>query len=136
MVGTRDRAAAIADVAQLVAHHLAKVRVAGSNPVVRSRYRSRRPEVAGTHGGVAEWLRQGPAKPCTRVRFPPPPRNNHRPAVHIRAISSVGEHYLDTVGVTGSIPVSPTNGGPEARGLQSFPDLSRAVLGPRKRWSP
>jgi hypothetical protein len=26
----------IADVAQLVAHHLAKVRVAGSNPVVRS----------------------------------------------------------------------------------------------------
>jgi hypothetical protein len=25
-------------------------------------------------GGVAEWLRQGPAKPCTRVRFPPPPR--------------------------------------------------------------
>ena len=28
--------AAYADVAQLVAHHLAKVRVAGSNPVVRS----------------------------------------------------------------------------------------------------
>jgi hypothetical protein len=28
-----------ADVAQLVAHHLAKVRVAGSNPVVRSRCR-------------------------------------------------------------------------------------------------
>ena len=26
------------------------------------------------HGGVAEWPRQGPAKPCTRVRFPPPPR--------------------------------------------------------------
>jgi hypothetical protein len=24
-------------------------------------------------GGVAEWLRQGPAKPCTRVRFPAPP---------------------------------------------------------------
>ena len=50
-------------------------------------------------GGVAEWLRQGPAKPCTRVRFPPPPR----------AISSVGERYLDTVEVTGSIPVSPTS---------------------------
>jgi hypothetical protein len=47
---------------------------------------------------VAEWLRQGPAKPCTRVRFPPPPR----------AISSVGERYLDTVEATGSIPVSPT----------------------------
>jgi hypothetical protein len=48
---------------------------------------------------VAEWLRQGPAKPCTRVRFPPPPR----------AISSVGERYLDTVEATGSIPVSPTS---------------------------
>src|SRR6188474_357836 len=50
-------------------------------------------------GGVAEWLRQGPAKPCTRVRFPPPPR----------AISSVGEHFLDTEEATGSIPVSPTS---------------------------
>ncbi len=48
---------------------------------------------------MAEWLRQGPAKPCTRVRFPPPPR----------AISSVGERYLDTVEATGSIPVSPTS---------------------------
>src|SRR6266487_5803025 len=27
-----------------------------------------------TGGGMAEWLRQGPAKPCTRVRFPLPPR--------------------------------------------------------------
>ena len=27
-----------------------------------------------------------------------------------RAISSAGEHYLDMVGVTGSIPVSPTTG--------------------------
>ena len=35
-------AARTADVAQLVAHHLAKVRVAGSNPVVRSRHRPRR----------------------------------------------------------------------------------------------
>jgi hypothetical protein len=118
-----------ADVAQLVAHHLAKVRVAGSNPVVRSsdaqsgrwdQYYS--DPAAATSGGVAEWLRQGPAKPCTRVRFPPPPRGaahqvhaltrgdttqQHHPAV-AGAISSVGEHYLDTVGVTGSIPVSPT----------------------------
>src|SRR4051812_44749816 len=48
---------------------------------------------------MAEWLRQGPAKPCTRVRFPLPPR----------AISSVGERFLDTEEVTGSIPVSPTS---------------------------
>src|SRR5262249_50567758 len=38
-----------ADVAQLVAHHLAKVRVAGSNPVVRSEAAK-----ASHPGGVAE----------------------------------------------------------------------------------
>jgi hypothetical protein len=32
-----------------------------------------RPAILGPSGGVAEWLRQGPAKPCTRVRFPAPP---------------------------------------------------------------
>ena len=77
-----------ADVAQLVEHHLAKVRVAGSNPVVRSEVPdsiSRADVVTtalrypgcpcgGAGGGMAEWLRQGPAKPCTRVRFPLPPR--------------------------------------------------------------
>ena len=44
-----------ADVAQLVAHHLAKVRVAGSNPVVRS-------EWVGTHPTVG-WPR-GEARDC------------------------------------------------------------------------
>ena len=39
-----------ADVAQLVAHNLAKVGVAGSNPVIRSRMRGINPS-----GGVAEW---------------------------------------------------------------------------------
>ena len=52
----------------------------------------------GNDGGVAEWLRQGPAKPCTRVRFPHPPR----------AIGAVGARFLDTEEVTGSNPVSPT----------------------------
>jgi hypothetical protein len=61
-------------------------------------------------GGVAEWLRQGPAKPCTRVRFPPPPR----------AISSVGERYLDTVEATGSIPVSPTTAMQVREGFGGF----------------
>jgi hypothetical protein len=78
-----------ADVAQLVEHHLAKVRVAGSNPVVRSEVPDAVSRADGPHGssvpwrcptgghtggGMAEWLRQGPAKPCTRVRFPLPPR--------------------------------------------------------------
>src|SRR5690349_19695290 len=43
-----------ADVAQLVAHHLAKVRVAGSNPVVRSERGLHRLRVRGQLGGVAE----------------------------------------------------------------------------------
>ena len=81
----------------VVEHHLAKVRVAGSNPVVRSEVPDAVSPADGPHGssvpwhgsrtggatapgqehaggGMAEWLRQGPAKPCTRVRFPLPPR--------------------------------------------------------------
>ena len=56
------------------------------------------PLQAGLPGGMAEWLRQGPAKPCTRVRFPLPPR----------ALSSAGERFPDTEEATGSIPVPPT----------------------------
>jgi hypothetical protein len=46
-----DLARGIADVAQLVAHHLAKVRVAGSNPVIRSKVQWHQ----NPSGGVAEW---------------------------------------------------------------------------------
>ena len=88
-----------ADVAQLVAHHLAKVRVAGSNPVIRSKVQSH--QFQRWSGRV---VRQRPAKPCTRVRFPSPP-----PACLIPgAISSAGERFPDTEEVTGSIPVSRT----------------------------
>ncbi len=62
-----------ADVAQLVEHHLAKVRVAGSNPVVRSEalpWRAACPRWSGREA------RQRPAKPCTWVQIPsPPPRS-------------------------------------------------------------
>ena len=87
-----------ADVAQLVAHHLAKVRVAGSNPVIRSRVQSHQPQ--RWSGRV---VRQRPAKPCTRVRFPSPPPS------FLSAISSAGERFPDTEEVTGSIPVSRTS---------------------------
>ena len=62
-------ARSFADVAQLVAHHLAKVRVAGSNPVIRSKVQLgiNPPRWSG------RVVRQRPAKPCTRVRFPSPP---------------------------------------------------------------
>ena len=58
-----------ADVAQLVEHHLAKVRVAGSNPVVRSEG----PSSAASHWWSGREARQRPAKPCTRVQIPSPP---------------------------------------------------------------
>ena len=114
-----------ADVAQLVEHHLAKVRVAGSNPVVRSEVPEAVSRADGQHGsavlgpalrgracgGMAEWLRQGPAKPCTRVRFPLPP---------LRAVSSAGEHFPDTEGVTSSNPCT-AHAAPQVTGRSSNP---------------
>ena len=68
-----------ADVAQLVAHHLAKVRVASSNLVIRSHgpisnrvgAHHLQLEMTWWNGRV---VRQRSAKPCTRVRFPFPPQ--------------------------------------------------------------
>ena len=51
-----------AEVAQLVEHHLAMVRVAGSNPV----FRSGREAVDGYIGGMAEWLGKGLQNPVPR----------------------------------------------------------------------
>ena len=89
-----------ADVAQLVEHHLAKVDVASSNLVVRSERPSQ------VRAGPTRWsgreARQRPAKPCTRVQIPSPPRRKPR------AIGAAGARFLDTEEVTGSIPVSPT----------------------------
>ena len=66
-----------ADVAQLVEHHLAKVRVAGSNPVVRSERVSRK-ATALTGPALAWWVgreaRQRTANPCTPVQIRYPPR--------------------------------------------------------------
>ena len=53
-----------ADVAQLVEHHLAKVRVAGSNPVVRSEKVSHLPRRGRNH--AVEWPR-GEATDCKSV---------------------------------------------------------------------
>ena len=85
-----------ADVAQLVEHHLAKVRVAGSSPVIRSE------EPGAPSPSISWWVgrevRHRPAKPFTpvRIRYPP------------RAIGAAGARFPDTEEVTGSIPVSPT----------------------------
>ena len=56
MIASRPSRSERADVAQLVEHHLAKVRVAGSNPVVRSERLSPTKLVGfcNPNGGVAE----------------------------------------------------------------------------------
>ncbi len=134
-----SRGAGFADVAQLVAHHLAKVRVAGSNPVVRSE------GLTWSHlGGLLRWsgreARQRPAKPSTRVQIPSPPRSTngstqalpalpllsstvtqfHRCSARQRAIGAVWlARFPDTEEVTGSSPVSPTTVFP---GQRKFPD--------------
>jgi hypothetical protein len=67
MVSDRTRAAWLqgcADVAQLVEHHLAKVRVAGSNPVVRSERVSPNPRWGAC--SLVEWPR-GEATDCKSV---------------------------------------------------------------------
>ena len=69
--------------------------------------------------------RQRPAKPCTRVRIPFPPRGTTRSARTVRAISSAGERFPDTEEVTGSIPVSPT----------TFPQI-KAHFRPREAGDP
>ena len=72
LLSTAGKPEGSADIAQLVEHHLAKVGVAGSNPVVRS----------GKLKDFTRWVgrvvRQRPAKPCTRVRIPYPPRKRGR----------------------------------------------------------
>ncbi len=75
--GSRKMKTKDADVAQLVEHHLAKVRVAGSNPVVRSESVSRK-ATALVRQALAWWVgreaRQRTANPCTPVQIRYPPR--------------------------------------------------------------
>src|SRR4051794_37834477 len=90
-----------ADVAQLVEHHLAKVRVAGSNPVVRS-------DVLEAHRPHSvEWPR-GEATACKAVYTGSNPVSTSRTPA--RAIGAVWlARFPDTEEVTGSSPVSPTS---------------------------
>src|SRR5262249_39939849 len=53
------------------------------------------------------FARMRAAKLCPACPAPPEPIYPTRPHHGIRARSSAGEHYLDMVGVTGSIPVPP-----------------------------
>ncbi len=92
-----------ADVAQLVAHHLAKVRVAGSNPVVRSRVERH------LDGGVAE--RRGNGLQSRVHGFK---SRLHLEKLHRFTVGPIGRlaqglaRFLDMEEVIGSIPISPT----------------------------
>lgn len=92
----------------MVAHNLAKVRVASSNLVIRS---GRRRELYPAGLTRIRWrgreARQRPAKPYTRVRIPSPPRPKQLNS-HFGAIGAAVARFPDTEEVTGSIPVSPT----------------------------
>ena len=80
----------------MVARNLAKVQVAGSTPVVRSRLDFSNGKRSG---GVAE--RRGSGLQI--------PLHGFKSRLHLeRTISAVVAHFLDMEGVTGSIPVSST----------------------------
>ena len=94
-----------ADVAQLVEHHLAKVRVAGSNPVVRS-------QRAAAAGLMVEWPR-GEAAACKAAYTGSNPVSTSLTTEGLNEgpqgrLAQGLARFLDTEEVTGSIPVSPT----------------------------
>ena len=91
----------------MVEHHLAKVRVAGSNPVVRSEaipFGVTAVVDCGLSGGVAE--RRGSGLQSRIHGFE---SRLHLVAHPTRAIGAAVARFPDTEEVTGSIPVSPTS---------------------------
>ena len=112
-----------ADVAQLVAHHLAKVRVASSSLVIRSSvgvFLRRVPDTwvephRTTHGGVAERL--GTGLQSRLHGFESRRHLAHNFIACIGAIGAAVARFPDTEEVTGSIPVSRTDKAPVRRGF-------------------
>jgi hypothetical protein len=106
-----------ADVAQLVEHHLAKVRVAGSSPVVRSERVSADPSC----GGLAERRGSGLQSRLHGFESRTHLGENHgfRFMPDEWAIGAAVARFPDTEEVTGSNPVSPTRGSPGQRRFSS-----------------
>ena len=118
----------------VVAHHLAKVRVASSNLVIRSRclsspedsnspeevsHRSGTTPDVDLDGGVAE--RRGSGLQSRPRGFESRPHLQSAPAELIWAIGAAVARFPDTEEVTGSIPVSPTERRPPGnRGFSCF----------------
>ena len=89
--------------AQLVEHHLAKVRVAGSNPVVRSEG-----PIEASLGGVAERRGNGLQSRVHGFKSRLHLDSSRHTSGTTRAIGAAVARFPDTEEVTGSIPVSPT----------------------------
>ena len=122
--------------AQLVEHHLAKVRVAGSNPVVRSEPRALVERPAPVCGGVAERRGNGLQSRLHGfksrlhlVSLAEHERGGGTGRKTGRAIGAVVARFPDTEEVTGSNPVSPTTAEPQAvhglPGVLAFPAAAR-----------
>src|SRR3954451_6618764 len=108
--GTRKNRGCSADVAQLVERNLAKVEVAGSNPVVRSEKVRQAAASSGGTASLVEWPR-GEATDCKSVY------TGSNPVSTSRTIGAAVARFPDTEEVTGSIPVSSTKArGDEVRG--------------------
>ncbi len=102
-----------ADMAQLVEHHLAKVRVAGSNPVVRSIVCQElvgKPASSYQDKKTPGWrrgqvVRQRPAKPSPPVRIRASPPIEALTTYQHADMAQLVEHHLAKVRVAGSNPV-------------------------------
>ena len=105
----------------MVAHHLAKVRVAGSNPVVRSKpLRAVALDAGADRGGVAERRGNGLQ---SRV-------HGFESRLHLstaRAIGAAVARFPDTEEVTGSIPVSPTQVRGIITSVEALPERDRVT---------
>ncbi len=75
-------------------------------------------------------VRQRPAKPCTRVRFPSPPL-----IALPCAVSSAGERFPDTEEVAGSIPVPRTSIVPVQSRFPTREGPTRTTYAPHSRIS-
>ena len=98
----------------MVAHHLAKVRVASSNLVIRSNGIGRKAGFFRYESQVVGWPR-GEATACKAVYTGSNPVSTSNPGSHNAgmifrkwAIGAAVARFPDTEEVTGSIPVSPT----------------------------
>ena len=80
----------------------------------------------GAHGGTASSFRPGVGLHGRRAEAIG--RTSPGPIAPVRARSSAGEHYLDMVGVTGSIPVAPTNYLSDVSGLFLMRDARRFLI--------